>query len=72
LNKLPVPGPIAKAEAEIKFEIEGEIIIKGTIIRDKGYSNKEYRFSKLAGINMSAIGDKIISNTEIFANTISY
>jgi hypothetical protein len=70
----------------MEFIIEGEVII-GAIIREetllakevptalrgnKGFSNKEYKLNKLVSIITSIIGDKTVSNTEIFADTISY
>lgn len=34
LNELPVPGPIAEAEAETEFAMEGEIAIGAAVIRE--------------------------------------
>lgn len=34
LNELPVPGPIAEAEAETEFAMEGEIAMGAAVIRE--------------------------------------
>lgn len=35
LNELPIPGPIAEAEAETEYVTEGEIVIEAAIIREE-------------------------------------
>jgi len=81
LNKLSIPRPIAKAKTKIKFVIRAIIIRKETSIveetltifrNNKEYSNKKYKLGKLASINILAIENKIISNTENFVNTVFY
>jgi hypothetical protein len=87
LNELLIPRLITKAEAETEYIIEGDIIIEAAIIREenfparealtplrsnKEHSDKEYRLNELASINMFIINNKIISNTKVFADTISY
>jgi hypothetical protein len=78
---------MTEAKAEIEYIIKGEIIIEAAIIREetllareiltplrsnREYSDKEYRLNKLVSSNIFIIEDKIISNIEIFADTISY
>jgi hypothetical protein len=87
LNKLPVPRPITDAEAEIEFAMEREILIGGAVIKEetliaeeastalrgnKGHGDKECELSELASVNTSVTGDKTISNTEFFADAVSY
>jgi hypothetical protein len=35
LNELSIPGPIAEAEAEMEYAIEGEIELGGSMIREE-------------------------------------
>lgn len=84
LNELPVPRPITDAEAEMEFAMEGEIAMGSAVIReetlmaeeaptalrgDEGHGNKEYELSELASVDAS---DETISDTEIFADAVSY
>ncbi len=70
-----------------EFIIKGENIIGAAIIKEetliakeaptalrgnKEHGDKEYELGKLASINTSTAGDKTISNTEFFADTVSY
>jgi hypothetical protein len=43
-----------------------------TLRGNKGHGDKEWELSELASVNASIIRDEIISNTKIFADTISY
>ena len=87
LNELLVPSLITEAKAKIKYIIEGEIIIKGAIIKEetlparemltpfkgnKEHSNKECKLNKLISVNIFIIKDKIISIAKFFANAIFY
>jgi hypothetical protein len=60
----------------MEYILEGETLPAGEIITPLGgneeYSNKEYRLNKLASINISTTEDEIISDTEFFADTVSY
>jgi hypothetical protein len=81
LNKLPNPTPIAKAEAETEFATRAVVIREETLIADevptatKDYErccNRECELSELASVNKSTIGDKTISDTKVFKDTVSY
>jgi hypothetical protein len=87
LNELPVPRPITNAEAEVEFAIEVEIAMGAAVIReetliakeaptvlrgDEGHGNKEFELGELASVDTSATGDKTISDTEFFADAVSY
>jgi len=81
LNKLLNLALIARAKAEMEFEIGAVVIRKETLIVDevptaiKDYKrccSKEYELYKLVSVNKSAIRDKTISNTIVFKDAISY
>ncbi|TVY13081.1 hypothetical protein LARI1_G008506 [Lachnellula arida] len=86
-NELPIPGPIAEAEAETEFAMEGEIAIGAAVIReetlmaeealtalrgDEGHGDEECELGELASVDAFATGDETISNTEFFADAVSY
>jgi hypothetical protein len=80
INKLPIPGPMAKAETETEYAIEAAIIREETLSAketptplrgNKGRSDKEHRFDKFISVNMSAIRDKTISEAEFFIDAVS-
>jgi hypothetical protein len=85
LNELPIPGPIAEAEAETEYAMEGEIATGAAMIReetlpagetptplggDEGHSDKECRLDELASVDMSATGDETMSDAEFFADAV--
>jgi hypothetical protein len=86
LKELPVPGPIAKAEAETEFTMEGKIAIGAAVIKetlmaeeaptalrgDEGYGDEECELGELASVDASATGDETISDVEFFADAVSY
>jgi hypothetical protein len=80
LNKLPDPAPVARVEAKTEFATGAVVIREETLIVDKAPTasedyerrrNRECELGELASVNESAIGDKTISDAEVFENTVS-
>jgi hypothetical protein len=81
LNELPVPGPIAEAEAETEFAMEGEIAMGAAVIREMaeevstalrgsgGHGDEGCEFGELASIDASVTGD---DDVEFFADAVSH
>ena len=81
LNELPVPKPIAEAEAETEFAIEAALTREETLLAketpaapggDERYSDKEYKLDDFTSVDKSATRDETISDAEFFADTVSY
>jgi hypothetical protein len=71
---------MAEAETETEYVIEAAMIREETLPAEEtptplggneGCSDKEYRFNKFVSVNMSAIGDEIISKAELFVDAVS-
>jgi hypothetical protein len=80
LNELPIPGPMAEAEAQTEYAMEGEIAMEETLPAeetpttlggDEGHSDKECRLGELASVDVSATGDETMSDGEFFADAVS-
>jgi hypothetical protein len=81
LNGLPVPGPIAEAEAETEFAMGAAVIREETLLAeeaptalrgDEGHGDEKCELGELASIDASATGDETISDAEFFADAVSH
>ena len=81
LNELLAPRSVAKAEVGTEFTMGAAVAREETLPAeetstclgdDEGHSDKECKLDELASVeSISAIGDDIISDAELFADAVS-
>lgn len=80
LNELPVPGPMAEAEAESEFAMEAVLTREETLLAeetpappggDERYGDKECELDDLASVEEPATRDEAISDAEFFTDAVS-